>query len=134
MTLKQSFNKKLQENFRENVNLSNYSWFNLGGKAEYFFKAEDKKQLIYFLKEIKSHNLRTTIVGAGSNILVQGQWIKELLCSQEKFFNTKIIGKNIIEAGGATLDKKQRILPKIIIWVIQSFYLVFRVLLEAELL
>ncbi len=107
MTLKQSFNKKLQENFRENVNLSNYSWFNLGGKAEYFFKAEDKKQLIYFLKEIKSHNLRTTIVGAGSNILFRDNGVKGAVIKLGKNFSyTKIIGKNIIEAGGATLDKK----------------------------
>ena len=47
---------------KENVNLSNYSWFNLGGKAEYFFKAEDKNQLINFLKEAKKNNLDITII------------------------------------------------------------------------
>ena len=99
--------KKFGNNLKENENLSNYSWFNLGGKAEYFFKAEDKKQLIYFLKEIKSHNLRTTIVGAGSNILFRDNGVKGAVIKLGKNFSyTKIIGKNIIEAGGATLDKK----------------------------
>ena len=42
MTLNQSFNKNCKKMVSKNVNLSNYSWFNLGGKAEYFFKAEDK--------------------------------------------------------------------------------------------
>ena len=107
MTLKQNFNKKFQDNFKENVNLSNYSWFNLGGKAEYFFKAEDTKQLIYFLKEIKTYDLRTTIVGAGSNILFRDNGVKGAVIKLGKNFSyTKLIGKNIIEAGGATLDKK----------------------------
>ena len=107
MTLKQNFNKKFQDNFKENVNLSNYSWFNLGGKAEYFFKAENAKQLIYFLKEIKTHDLRTTIVGAGSNILFRDNGVKGAVIKLGKNFSyTKLIGKNIIEAGGATLDKK----------------------------
>ena len=46
MTLDINFIKKFEENFSHNVNLSNYSWFNLGGNAEYFFKAQNKKQLI----------------------------------------------------------------------------------------
>ena len=33
-----NFKKKFKENLNTNVSLSNYSWFNLGGKAEYFFK------------------------------------------------------------------------------------------------
>ena len=107
MTIKQNLNEKFQDNLKENVNLSNYSWFNLGGKAEYFFKAEDTKQLIYFLKEIKTHDLRTTIVGAGSNTLFRDNGVKGAVIKLGKNFSyTKLIGKNIIEAGSATLDKK----------------------------
>ena len=32
----------LEVSLSQNVKLSNYSWFNLGGKAEYFFKPKDK--------------------------------------------------------------------------------------------
>ena len=53
MTLENEFIKKFGINFKKNVNLSNYSWFNLGGDAEFFYKAEDKYQLIEFLKESK---------------------------------------------------------------------------------
>ena len=62
MTLDTNFIKKFEENFSHNVNLSNYSWFNLGGNAEYFFKAKNKKQLIEFLRESKKQNLNTSIV------------------------------------------------------------------------
>ena len=107
MTLKHNLNEKFQDNLKENVSLANYSWFNLGGKAEYFFKAEDKTQLIHFLKEIKTHDLSTTIVGAGSNILFRDNGVKGVVIKLGKNFSfTKLMGKNIIEAGGATPDKK----------------------------
>ena len=53
MTLDINFIKKFEENFSQNVNLSNYSWFNLGGKAEFFYKAKDQKQLVEFLEVTK---------------------------------------------------------------------------------
>ncbi len=53
MTLINNFLEKFGNNFSVNVNLSNYSWFNLGGNAEYFYKAEDNNQLLEFLEESK---------------------------------------------------------------------------------
>ena len=53
MTLKNSFKNKFGKNLNENVSLSNYSWFNLGGNAEYFYKAKDKLELINFLQDAK---------------------------------------------------------------------------------
>ena len=46
MNLNNNFFKKFENDFNKDVNLSNYSWFNLGGNAEYFFKPKDKNQLI----------------------------------------------------------------------------------------
>ena len=48
MTLGNNLIKKFNENLKINVNLSNYSWFNLGGNAEFFYKARDKHQLKKF--------------------------------------------------------------------------------------
>ena len=53
MTKEMNFIKKFGNNFYQNVDLSNYSWFNLGGKAEFFYKAKDKNQLIEFLTDAK---------------------------------------------------------------------------------
>ena len=53
MNLDNNLLKKFSKNFSQNVNLSNYSWFNLGGDAEFFFKPDDKNQLIEFLVEAK---------------------------------------------------------------------------------
>ena len=57
MSLNQELIKKFQKNLSNNIKLSNYSWFNLGGPAEYLFKPKNKEQLIEFLKENKKSEL-----------------------------------------------------------------------------
>ena len=106
MSLDNNLIKKFGNNLSENVNLSNYSWFNLGGKAEYLFKAKDKNQLLEFLKEAKQQNLMITILGAGSNTLIRDNGVKGAVVKLGKNFSfTKLIDKNIIEVGAATLDR-----------------------------
>ena len=107
MTLNNNFIKKFGKSFSIDVNLSNYSWFNLGGNAEFFFKAKDKQQLKEILEEVKKKELNVTILGAGSNILFRDNGVKGAVIKLGKGFSyTKIINKDIIEAGAATLDRK----------------------------
>ena len=107
MNLENNFKEKFGDNFSFNVNLSNYSWFNLGGNAEFFFKPIDKNQLIEFLTDVKKNNLKTTILGAGSNTLFRDNGIKGAVIKLGSNFSyTKLIDKNIIEVGAATLDRK----------------------------
>ena len=107
MTLENSFINKFGDNLLENVSLSNYSWFNLGGNAEYFYKAKDKNQLIEFLKEARNKNLKTTIIGAGSNILFRDKGVKGAVIKLGKDFSfIKMVNKNTLEVGAATLDRK----------------------------
>ncbi len=98
---------KFQDSFNKNVKLSNYSWFNLGGNAEYFYKAQDKEQLIEFLAEVKSKNLKTTIIGAGSNTLFRDNGVKGVVIKLGNNFSySKLDDKNIVQVGAATFDRK----------------------------
>ena len=107
MTLDMNFIKKFEDNFNCNVKLSNYSWFNLGGNAEYFFKAKDEKQLIEFLKEAKKKKLKTTILGAGSNTLFRDSGVKGVVIKLgNEFSYTNLVNKDILDVGAATLDRK----------------------------
>ena len=107
MNLKSNFIKKFGSNFSENVSLANYSWFNLGGNAEYFYKANDKSQLLKFLKEAKKNNLNTTILGAGSNTLFRDNGVKGVVIKLGKDFSfIKILEKDVLHVGAATLDRK----------------------------
>ena len=99
--------KKFKNRLEKDVNLANYSWFNLGGNAEYFFKAEDKDQLKEFLKYARKHNLKITTVGAGSNTLFRDNGVKGVVLKLIKNFSyIKLIDKNILDVGAATLDRK----------------------------
>ena len=107
MTLDINFIKKFEDNFTHDVNLSNYSWFNLGGNAEYFYKAKDENQLIEFLREAKKQNLKTTVLGAGSNTLFRDNGVKGVVIKLgNEFSYTKLVNKNILDVGAATLDRK----------------------------
>ena len=107
MNIEKIFKKKFGNNFSQNVNLSNYSWFNLGGNAEFFFKPDDKNQLIEFFTEAKKNNLKITILGAGSNTLFRDRGVKGVVVKLGSNFSyTKLISENIIETGASTLDRK----------------------------
>jgi len=106
MNLGVEFNNKFGNDFNKNVKLSNYSWFNLGGHAEYFYKAKDKDQLKNFLKDAKDNNIKITILGAGSNTLIRDKGVKGAVIKLGKDFSyIKKIDKEILEVGAATLDR-----------------------------
>ena len=95
------------KNLKDNTKLSNYSWFNLGGPAEYLFKPENKNQLIEFLKYNKKEKLRITILGAGSNTLILDNGIKGVVIKLgTNFSNINLIEKSTLEVGAGTLDRK----------------------------
>ena len=101
------FTKRFGESLSLQVKLSNYSWFNLGGNAEFFFKPKDKTELLEFFKEAKKNDIKTTFLGAGSNTLFRDNGVKGAVIKLGKNFSfTRLIGKDIIEVGAGTLDRK----------------------------
>ena len=107
MTLERNLKEQFRENLAENVKLSNYSWFNLGGNADFFFKPKDKDHLKKFLEEANKKDLKTTILGAGSNTLFRDKGFRGVVIKLGKEFSyIKKIDKNIIDVGAATLDRK----------------------------
>ena len=107
MKLEDNLFKKFGDTLNVDVNLSNYSWFNLGGNAEYFFKAKNKDQLLEFLAEIKKRKLKLTILGAGSNTLFRDNGVSGAVIKLGKDFSyIKLLKKDVIDAGAATLDRQ----------------------------
>ena len=107
MRSNQELIKKFSENISNNTKLSNYSWFNLGGPAEYFFKPKNQEQLIEFLKENKKNRLKLTILGAGSNLLIRDKGIRGVVIKLGlPFSEIKLVEQDTIEAGAAALDRK----------------------------
>ncbi len=99
--------KKFGKNLIIKEDLSKYSWFNLGGPADIFFRPENKDQLIKFLDIIKKNNYKIHILGAGSNTLIRDSGVKGVVIKLgSKFSNIKLLEKDTIEVGASTLDRK----------------------------
>ncbi len=107
MSIDHQIVRKFSKNILNNVNLANYSWFNLGGPAEFFFKPENETQLIEFFEENKKNKHKITILGAGSNTLIRDKGVKGVVIKLgPRFSKINLINKNTIEVGAASLDKK----------------------------
>ncbi len=107
--MKTNLLKKLLSEFGENVkfehDLKKKNWFNIGGKTKVFYKANDLKELVKFLKIINNDE-KTFILGAGSNTLVKDDFFDGIVIKLSKNFNNiSLLDEDIIIAGSAVLDK-----------------------------
>ena len=89
------------------VDLKNYSWFNLGGRAKNFFKPNNINDLISFLKNKKNKNEKLHILGAGSNTLFRdGGYDGTIIKLGSEFGKIRILNDGNLEVGASCLDKK----------------------------
>ena len=104
--LKELLHKKFEPHITYNADLRKKNWFNIGGKAKVFFKAEELKDLLDFLK-ILNNKEKIHIIGAGSNILITDEIYDGVIIKLGKNFNRlSILNSDIIISGTAVLDKK----------------------------
>ncbi len=101
--------KKVLVEFGENVkfehDLKKKNWFNIGGKAKVFFKANDLKELVNFLKKVNNQE-KIFILGAGSNTLVKDSLFDGVVIKLSKNFNNiSLLREDVIIAGSAVSDK-----------------------------
>ena len=98
--------KEFNENIKYEQDLKKKNWFNIGGKSKIFFKANDLKQLVSFLKKIDNKE-KIFILGAGSNTLITDNLFDGVVIKLSKNFdNISLLGEDVIIAGSAVLDKK----------------------------
>ena len=100
---------KLESEFKDNLQL-NYdlkkkNWFNIGGKTKIYYKADNLKELIRFLKKIEKKE-KVFILGGGSNTLITDQLFNGVVIKLTKNFNNiSLLSEEIIVAGSAVSDK-----------------------------
>ena len=97
--------KKFHSDVYFNQELKKKSWFNIGGKAKVFYKANDLRNLVDFLKKLKNKE-KISIIGAGSNTLISDEIYDGVLIKLGKNFNKlSLLNKEIVISGTAVLDK-----------------------------
>ena len=101
--------EELTSEFNNNVkfdhDLKKKNWFNIGGKSKIYFKAENLKELIKFLKKIKNKEKIFTL-GGGSNLLITDSIYDGVVIKlSNNFNNISRLSDDIIIAGSAVSDK-----------------------------
>ena len=98
--------KKFDTKITFNENLKKKNWFNIGGKAKVYFKVDELKDLIEFLK-ILNNKEKISILGAGSNTLISDDVYDGVVIKLGKYFNRiSLLNEEIIISGTAVSDKK----------------------------
>ena len=93
--------KNIQGELRENFDLSKSNWLGIGGKARFFFKPKDLKDLQILLRNNNQH-LPIIVIGSGSNLLVRDKGFDGAVIKFGKDFDYIKINNDIINCGPAT--------------------------------
>ena len=96
---------EFKDNLKLNYDLKKKNWFNIGGKAKIYYKADNLKELIKFLKKIENKE-KIFILGGGSNTLITDNLFDGVVIKLSKNFNNiSLLSGDIIIAGSAVSDK-----------------------------
>ncbi len=101
--------RELLNEFGNNIildcDLKKKNWFNIGGKAKIYYKADNLKELIKFLKKSQNKE-KIFILGGGSNTLITDKKFNGIIIKLSKNFNNiSLLNEEIIIAGSAASDK-----------------------------
>ena len=101
--------EELSSEFNNNVkfdyDLKKKNWFNIGGKTKIFYKADNLKELIKFLKKIANKD-KIFVLSGGSNTLITDKTYDGVVIKlSNNFNNISLLSNDIIIAGSAVGDK-----------------------------
>jgi UDP-N-acetylmuramate dehydrogenase len=95
---------EFNNNLKLDYDLKKRNWFNIGGKTKVFYKANDLKELIKFLKKIEDKE-KIFILGGGSNTLITDKMYDGIVIKlSNNFNNLSLLAEDIIIAGSAVGD------------------------------
>ena len=91
-------------NVKFDYDLKKKNWFNIGGKTKIYYKADNLKELIRFLKKIRNME-KIFILGGGSNTLITDKIYNGVVIKLSgNFSNISLLSDNIIIAGSSVSD------------------------------
>ena len=96
---------EFKDNIKFDYDLKKKNWFNIGGKTKIYYKADNLKELIKFLKKIENKEKIFTL-GGGSNILITDKIYNGVVIKlSNNFNNISLLSNDIIIAGSSVTDK-----------------------------
>jgi len=96
---------EFKQNIKFDYNLKKKNWFNIGGNTKIYFKADNLKELIKFLKIIGNRE-KIFVLGGGSNTLITDKTYEGVVIKlSNNFNNISLLSDDIIIAGSSVSDK-----------------------------
>lgn len=90
-------------NLKENVTLASYTTYKIGGKADYFFTAYNKDDLVKAINQSREGQIPFFVLGGGSNILVGDGGFRGLVI-HNKAQNFKFEDNLLVAESGAVIS------------------------------
>ena len=101
----EELSKEFKNNIKFDYDLKKKNWFNIGGKTKVFYKAENLKDLIKFLKKVEN-KMKIFVLSGGSNTLITDSTYDGVVIKLSNHFsNMSLFSEDIIIAGSAVGDK-----------------------------
>ncbi len=92
----------MHRDIKENVLLSQYTTFGIGGEAEFFAVAENEEDLVWLAGHALERGLPVSILGGGSNLLVGDRGVTGLVIKNEiKGISHEVQDENVLVTAGA---------------------------------
>jgi UDP-N-acetylmuramate dehydrogenase len=100
-----SFVAGFEHILRENEPLAPYTWFRLGGAAQYFVEPTSAEELAALVRRAYEAGLPVRMLGGGSNLLVRDEGVEGLVVSLSAatFGRISVEQRRITAGGGAKL-------------------------------
>ena len=101
----EELSSEFKNNIRFDYDLKKKNWFNIGGKTKVFYKADNLKDLIKFLKKVEN-KMKIFVLSGGSNTLITDSTYDGVVIKlSNNFSNMSLLSNDIIIAGSAVGDK-----------------------------
>ena len=96
---------EFNNNIKFDYDLKKKNWFNIGGKTKIYYKADNLRELVSFLKKIEDKE-KIFILGGGSNTLITDKTYDGVVIKlSNNFNNISLLSDDIVIAGSAVSDK-----------------------------
>ena len=97
----------LEEIVKTDIHLCNYTWFGLGGSADYVITPRTVEELSTVVQRCNENDLPLRIVGYGSNLLVGDEGVRGAVIKLEgdDFMRTEFEEEGLSVMAGASLSK-----------------------------
>lgn len=92
-------------NIKENVSLSKFTTYKVGGTARLLVYPKNTEKLILLLKELKKENIKHKVLGFGSNLIFSDSLYDGVIIKLDSFDEVKIKDTVITAGAGVSLIK-----------------------------